>query len=210
MNLFGKQKRNSETFLRNDFPSDNRFGFCTVKKQDINLQNIKLKPVSDIKRNDPQIDGNVGVHFFVDDYRFEKYYANYNKYVDLLRRYHFVLTPDFSLYSDMPIWRQIESIGKNRWCGAYWQSQGLKVIPTISWSLYSSYEFCFAGIERGSIVAIGMIGAKSTKYKFMQGYERMLETLNPSKIVCLGTPFPEMKGNLISVDYRNTRKLGGK
>ena len=36
----------------------------------------------------------------------------------------------------------------------------MKVIPTISWSGARSYEFCFDGVEKGSIVAVGMIGCK--------------------------------------------------
>ena len=35
----------------------------------------------------------------------------------------------------------------------------------------------------------------------------MLDKINPSKILCLGTPFPEMEGNLIPVDYRGSRKV---
>ena len=31
---------------------------------------------------------------------------------------------------------------KNRWGGAYWQSSGLTVIPTISWGDERSFEFC--------------------------------------------------------------------
>ncbi|SFS31994.1 protein of unknown function [Succinivibrio dextrinosolvens] len=210
MESLSEQKRNNESFLRNQFHSENRFGFPLVRKQDIDLRGIVLKPVSDIKPNDKSNNGNVGVHFFVDDYRFTKYFDHYEKYINLLKQYKFVLTPDFSLYADMPIWRQIESVGKNRWCGAYWQSKGIQVIPTISWSLYSSYEFCFKGVEKYGIVAIGMIGAKKSKLRFLRGYDRMLEELSPNKIICLGTPFHEMEGNIFSFDYCNSRKIGGK
>jgi hypothetical protein len=41
----------------------------------------------------------------------------------------------------------------------------------------------------------------------MRGYNAMLEKLNPSKIICLGTPFEEMKGNIISIDYRASKKV---
>ena len=34
----------------------------------------------------------------------------------------------------------------------------------------------------------------------------MLEKLLPSKILCFGTPFSEMEGNIVSVDYRMSRK----
>ena len=107
----------------------------------------------------------------------------------------------------MNLWRQLESAAKNRWCGAYWQSKGLTVIPTVSWSTPRSYEFCFDGIEKESIVAIGMIGCKNSKFNFLRGYNAMLDKISPTAIICFGSPFEEMCGNIISVDYRSSRKV---
>ena len=53
----------------------------------------------------------------------------------------------------MNLWRQLESVAKNRWVGAYWQSKGLTVIPTISWGLSQSFDFCFDDME-GNIVKV--------------------------------------------------------
>ena len=106
----------------------------------------------------------------------------------------------------MNLWRQIESVAKNRWVGAYWQSKGLTVIPTISWSDSRSFEFCFNGVGRGGTVAVGMIGCKRSRIGFMRGYNEMLERLQPKKIIVFGTPFPEMQGNIMPVDYQPSRK----
>ena len=145
--------------------------------------------------------------FFVDDYRFNWIYNNPEKSLAKYSQYAFLLTPDFSTYADMNLWRQMESVAKNRWCGAYWQSKGLTVIPTISWSTPSSYDFCFDGVEENSIVAIGMIGCKQNRLNFMRGYYAMLEKIHPETIICFGTPFPEMQGNIVTVDYRASRKV---
>lgn len=51
----------------------------------------------------------------------------------------------------------------------------MTVIPTISWSDYPSYQFCFDGIEEGSCVAVGMIGCKSNRIGFMRGYKRFFK-----------------------------------
>lgn len=107
----------------------------------------------------------------------------------------------------MNLWRQIESVAKNRWCGAFWQSKGLTVIPTISWSTPRSYDFCFDGIEKSSIVAIGMIGCKSNKTEFLRGYNTMLEKIAPEAIICFGEPFDEMAGKIIPIDYHSSRKV---
>ena len=94
---------------------------------------------------------------------------------------------------------------KNRWCGAYWQAQGLKVIPTISWSDKRSFDFCFDGIEKGSVVAISTHGNHKVKDKFLAGYRKMLEIIEPSAIICYGKPFEEMKEeNLIVFPYNRT------
>lgn len=40
----------------------------------------------------------------------------------------------------------------------------------------------------------------------MRGYTAMLDKLRPSQIVVFGTPFPEMEGNIVTVDYSASRK----
>ena len=51
-----------------------------------------------------------GVHFYIDDYQFERIWASPQMYVDKLAQFDCILTPDFSLYMDMPmamkIWTQ--------------------------------------------------------------------------------------------------------
>lgn len=73
-------------------------------------------------------------------------------------QYAFLLSPDFSTYADMDLWRQLESVAKNRWVGAYWQSKGLTVIPTISWSTARSYDFCFDGVEKMPLLLSAHLG----------------------------------------------------
>lgn len=107
----------------------------------------------------------------------------------------------------MSLWRQLESVAKNRWVGAYWQNNGLTVIPTVSWGLAQSFEFCFDGVEQNSIVAIGMVDCKRNKLHFFHGYNAMLKKLSPTKIICFGTPFREMEGNITAIDYIESRKV---
>ena len=51
---------------------------------------------------------NVGIHFYLDDYQFERLWNNPEEYVDILKQYECTLSPDFSLYMDMPM-------AMNRW-----------------------------------------------------------------------------------------------
>ena len=41
----------------------------------------------------------------------------------------------------------------------------------------------------------------------MLGYNEMLSRIKPSKIICYGKPFDEMKGDIIEVDYAKTNNL---
>ena len=202
-----KIMRENSLFMRNNFEARGKYGFALIKKQDFNIENPTLIACSDTRSNDNESNKKNGVHFFVDDYRFNGIYDNPERSLERYSQYAFLLSPDFSTYADMELWRQIESVAKNRWVGAYWQSKGILVIPTISWSTPRSYEFCFDAVEQNSTVAIGMIGCKRNKLGFMRGYNAMLEKLNPSKVLCFGTPFEEMEGNIIPVDYRSSRKV---
>ena len=201
-----KTMRESSLFMRNSFPAVGKWGIPLVKKQVIPLSNVSLIACSDTRSNDNEENKKKGVHFFVDDYRFESIYTNPERTLRRYAQYSFLLSPDYSTYAEMALWRQMESVAKNRWVGAYWQSKGLTVIPSVSWSTPRSFEFCFDGIEQSGTVAVGMIGCKRAKRGFLRGYNAMLERLNPENIIVFGDPFPEMEGNIIQVDYMSSRK----
>jgi hypothetical protein len=193
--------------MRNSFATTGKWGIPLVKKQELVTDNIMLVACSDTRANDNEINKEKGVHFFVDDYRFSGIYDNPERTLERYSQYAFLLTPDFSTYSDMDLWRQLESVAKNRWVGAYWQSKGRIVIPTVSWSTPRSFEFCFDGVEQHATVAVSTLGCKKAKIDFMRGYEVMLEKLRPEAIICFGDPFSEMQGNLLVVDYCESRKV---
>ena len=57
------------------------------------------------------------------------------------------------MYTEMPVAVQIHQVFKNRWCGAYFQSKGLKVIPSLVWGEADTFWFSFDGVDEGSVVA---------------------------------------------------------
>ena len=199
--------RNNKLFLRNNYPCAGKYQFSLIRKQNLDLSDVQLISISNTKSNDTEVNRKKGVHFFVDDYKFESAYTHPERTLAKISQYAFACTPDFSMYANMHICRQIESVSHSIWCGAFWQDQGMVVIPTINWSTPESYDFCFDAIETGSIVAIGMIGCKRSKEAFLKGYNEMLRRIDPSAIICFGSPFKEMKGNIIVVDYLSSRKV---
>lgn len=205
--MTSQEMRGNRLFCRNEFHTAGKWQIPMIERQEIDLTNIDLIAYSDIRSNDNIQNRRKGVHFFIDDYRFEGVYRNPEQSLGRLSQYRFLLTPDYSTYTDMNYWRQIESIAHSRWVGAYWQDQGQLVIPTVSWSDGGSYDFCFDGLERHCVVAIGMIGCKHSKDSFLRGYNAMLNHIDPSVIICYGDPFNEMEGNIIPINYLDTRKV---
>lgn len=197
-----KDARQNQKLLRNQFFSSNYYGIPTVKKCEV--KNINLKFIAcDQITNKKRATEDKSIHFFVDDYDLNKFYNYPEKYYKKLAKFEAVLTPDFSIYTDMPLVIQMHNVFKNRWCGAYWQDKGLKtVIPTITWGNEKSYEFCFLGVEEGSAVAVSTLSVCKKKESFMKGYKKMVEVIKPKLIYCYGNrPFSEMEGNIIWIEY---------
>ena len=192
--------KETKHLVRNEFFIVGKYGVPLIKKQDIDLALIRLYSYTkyDDKRNVSKT-----IHFFMHDYRFENVYANAENTYERLKQYYCLLSPDYSLYTDMPLALQINNVFKSRWCGAFWQTHGLKVIPTISWSDESSFEFCFDGVEFGSIIAVSTHGNKKCKEEFMKGYNEMLQIIKPSAIICYGKPFKEMQGKILCFPYNH-------
>lgn len=142
------------------------------------------------------------VHFFLDDYQFYSLWRTPDRYVDKLSRFRYVLTPDFSTYTDFPKAIQIYNHYRKHWVGAYLQEYGCRVIPTISWSTPDSYEWCFDGEPEGGTVAISSVGCMNGKTKkelFLSGYNEMIDRLHPESIIFYGTVPEECKGNIVRV-----------
>ncbi len=151
------------------------------------------------KANDKE---NKGVHFFIDDYRFFRIWNNVDMYIDILKKFKYVMTPDFSTYTDFPKVIQIYNHYRKHWVGAYMQMNGIKVIPTISWSTPDSFEWCFDGEPEGGTVAVSSVGCMNSKEKktlFLNGYHAMVERLRPESIIFYGNVPEECKGNIVHI-----------
>lgn len=172
-----------------------------IRKNAIDIMSVKLIGSDHIRIHEEVNNLHKTVHFFVEDDRLEKYYNEPDRYIERLAQYKYVLTPDYSLYCEMPMAIQMDNVFRSHWCGAYWQEKGLVVIPTVSWSTKKSFEFCFKGIEKGSVVAISTVGALKKKELLLDGYFLMKELINPSAVLCYGKPFPEMGDEVVYINY---------
>lgn len=139
------------------------------------------------------------VHFFIDDYQFQRLWNSPEKYMEKLARYEAVLTPDFSPYADMPLATQIFNHYRKHWVGALMQEYGVKVVPTIRASRDErSLDFYLDGEPKGGVVCISSMWTSDDEAReyFMREYETMRKTLKPEKIYVYGNEVEGLKGNI--------------
>ena len=192
--------------------------FDGVGKYDI----PKLKPVTRLPEirewigfnyvlSDTEPEGK-GVHFFVNDYQFERLWNNPEKYVEKLSKYAAVCTPDFSPYADMPLATQIFNHYRKHWVGAYLQANGVTVIPTIRASRDErSLDFFLDGEPKGGIVCISSMwtrDADARKYFIEKEYKTMYETLKPKKIFVYGKEIESLEGDIEYIENFTTKRWG--
>ena len=129
-------------------------------------------------------------HFFIDDYRFERVWERPENYIDILRRYSGVIAPDFSTYTDMPVPMQMWNVYRSRALAHYWQAEGIDVIPNITFSDESSYEWIFEGLPKYSVLATSSVGVyRNPEWRkaFIRGVEEACRRLEPAGLVMYGT-----------------------
>lgn len=141
-----------------------------------------------------------GVHFFIDDYQFNRLWSNPDGYLQMLQQFSAVMTPDFSTYTDFPKVIQMYNHYRKHWLGAYWQYHGIRVVPTISWSDEDSLNWCFDGEPVGGTVAVSAVGTQmddTSRGLFRMGYEAMVEKLHPERVIFYGAVPAEFEADNI-------------
>ena len=156
---------------------------------------------------------NTGVHFFLDDYQFERIWNTPQKYLNVLRNFKAVIQPDFSMYRDFPKALNIYNLFRNCWIARYWLDNGINVIPKPGYCDYDSFEWSLTVHEQGGVVAassIGMMFDKDDHKYFIDGYNVMLGTINPDIVLMYGVVPRECAGNIIHIQSRQEKLHEGR
>lgn len=103
-----------------------------ICKQNVDLDNLQFVEYHNTKAQD-DTGKDKTVHFFIDDVKFEGVWNRPERSAERLRQYKQILSPDFSLYTNMPVAMQLWNTFRRRWMSAYWQAEGLTVIPAVTW-----------------------------------------------------------------------------
>ena len=102
-----QKRRNKQELVRNEFKTVGKYQIPLIRKQDIDLDTISLISFSDIKQDDKE-NAYKTVHFFTYDWLFDKVYEKAADCAEKLKQYYALLSPDFSMFTDMPKALQID------------------------------------------------------------------------------------------------------
>ena len=147
------------------------------------------------------------VHFYLDDQKVDgskgiwnglSNNENYKRGFDLSRLdgATAVISPDFSLYLDMPRVMQIWNVYRSRAVGYYLTTLGYNVIPNVRWTDEESYDFAFDGLYEGQMVAVGTLGCSKTKVDkalLVNGFVEMIKRIKPKKVLIYGSICDELQ-----------------
>lgn len=151
-----------------------------------NLLPEKLITFSKAKRSK---DYDSWVCFYEHDESINCFWNSPKSYLSLLKNFKGVISPDYSLYYDMPFAQQIESTYKGRALGFWLQDNGIEVIPNVRWGDDRSFELACMGVEIGKTIAVGTHGCiKSVddKKRFIAGFDYVVEKLKPETVIVYG------------------------
>jgi len=152
-----------------------------------------------------------GVHFFTEDYRFERVWNAPSRYRRRLARASVVCGPDFSVYRDWPRAANLWNVYRSRWLCALWESWGLAVVPTLTWAGPDTWSFCFLGMPAGVTVAVSTVGAgedETSRRWFADGYAEAMRRLEPHCVLVYGkSALPPALEELAPVRYFGTPRI---
>lgn len=155
---------------------------------------------------------NAAAHSFLDDYRFESMWARAEKSVARLKTAGcMALSPDFSLWRGAPWVVQSWQVYRSRWCAAWWQSHGVRVICTAQWAGPETFGFAFGTMPHGCPVAVSAVGVvrdRSAHAGFQAGLSALAERVAPSVLLVYGKLPPGADTHGVPVRLYPTRWQG--
>lgn len=180
---------------------DGVFEIPIIKKPKKMIIPNNLVPFSKMDKADSK---SFAVCEYENDTEFKDLLVNPDEYIAILKKYQGFITPDCSIYRDMPLALQITNIYRSRAIGYCFQKHGVYVIPCVRWGDDRTYttrflpeKVAFLGVEKHSIVSVGSYGQlkdRVNRYYFEAGMDAMMETLEP-EIVLVYSQIPETVEN---------------
>lgn len=146
-------------------------------------------------RKDKEYHFDFFVCFYIDDQKFDGKRTSIWTYPEralcILRHFKGIVTPDFSTYQDFPYPIKIKNTFRMRAFGYWAGNNGLEVVNNVRWGTVETYHYCFDGIEKNSVVAIGTVGGSprrlSDRARFEEGLDELMQRLKPHTLLIYGS-----------------------
>lgn len=195
------------TFGEHDIPC------CPTKLSDmpkgiVTYEEARQMVFRENKKSNVDFKFDLFVCFYLDDYKFDSttgIWFRPDKAYEVLKHFKGIITPDFSTYTDFPEKLKGWNIYRDRAFGYWWGTVDdgeYEVIPNVRGDDLT-LDYCFEGIDKNSIVAIGTVGSGlrrlNNQYSFSKWLYAMYNTLKPHTIIVYGSINYPCFNNLIEL-----------
>ncbi len=186
-----------------------------IPKEQVTWEEAKQIHRTHISKKDEDYFVDAYINWYIDDYKFDGprgLWHDYNFALRVIKHFAGIITPDFSTYQDFPHPIKINATYRMRIFGYWVGKQGINVVNNVRWGTEETFEYCFEGVPKNSIVSIGTVGGGPRKLadrsRFEAGLYKMVEVLNPHTILVYGSAkgecFDELrKRGIIIVSYQS-------
>lgn len=204
-----KENRSYLNCERMIFPSSCNEGFPQLLQCELNIDYANMvgfnHALTEKKPNDKIC------HFFMDDYQFERIWKAPDRYINILKRFKAIIAPDFSTYTNFPKVVQQFNHYRNLWLARYFQANGINVIPNISFSDKSSFDWIFKGQPKNSLCCLSTVGCfqrNDVRELYLIGVKRAIKEIKPTSLLIYGKLHDELSDTLKSTDFTGTIIVG--
>ena len=128
--------------------------------------------------------------FYEDDYKFEPFWREPRKYLELLGSFDGVIAPDYSLYADFTPSQLIWNTHRNYASGAWHQRLGFNVLANVRTEGCDSASYTIPPAPIHGTIAIGSHGCvkrRDNRSRFVTDLHMVCDLLEPKRIVVYGT-----------------------
>ncbi len=146
-------------------------------------------------QKDPDFYIDAFIHFYIDDQKFDGKRSSIwlapESLLEIAKHFAGVISPDFSTYQDFPIPIKMYNIYRMRAFDFWLGQEDIVCIHNVRWGTEETWKYCFDGIPKNSVVAIGTVASNlrnsDSKFLFENGFRKMIEVLSPTDIVIYGS-----------------------
>ena len=192
-----------------DYVARDIYDIPFIEIDDIDISNLNngkwLVNVKNCSKNDKHQSEKI-VHNFCYDEVLMRDYNNPFRFLEKVGPYFAASSSDFSMDSKMGFKEILDATYNNRWMGAFLQTHGKKVIPTVGWVGAKYYDITFAGLRDGGVFIISTIGANNdiSYAEFIDGYHELRRRFPNTQLICVGDFIEGMDSDICYIPYEDS------